>query len=582
MIDFGFDLAGRPEPRLARGAVVSALGALTEAAPLLVAYVVLDGIFNGSATWAWIGWCGAALAILLVANATLKTLGGIDNFIATYGLVCDARLRLTNHLRHLPMGYWSQQRTGAVSSLVTDEFALYTEIVTHAWSLVVVNLAKPIAIGVVLLIVDWRLGALAVATLPPALLAVPWSHRLLNRASERLAAARQRAHTRIVEYVQGVTTLREYDGAEAYLTSLRAELENLEWEQLRTELAPAPAIYAYKLAVWMGFAILVAVGAWGVSTGHIEPTRFLLAALLALQLYSAAGDLSDQLALARFASGTLERIRRLFQEPAQLDRPDAVPPDDSTVRFEQVSFSYADRPVVNNITAELRPGTVTALVGPSGSGKSTLAQLVYRLWDTGQGRITIGGVDVQEFPLAELQRRVGAVLQDVVLFAQTVRDNISLGRPDATEHEIIAAAKAARAHDFIMTLHAGYDTVLTEDGGTLSGGQRQRLSIARALLVDAPILVLDEATSSIDSHNERLVQEAIAELTRGRTVLVIAHRLWTIQHADQILVLDSGNLVQRGSHTELMAAGGLYRRLWDAQQTARGWRVRAGGVPRDE
>lgn len=578
LMDFGFDLAGRKDHRLVRGAVFSAAGAVAEALPLLVAFFVLRGVFEGRASWEWMPWIGGALLGCLALTTVLKSVGGIDSFIATHGLVCDARLRLADHLRRVPMGFWTEQRTGAVSSVLTEEFAVYAEIVTHVWSLVVTNLTKPLAIAVLLCVVDWRLGLVSVATLPVASLAIPWSYRLLNRATDALAQTRASANARLVEYVQGIGTLREYGQTGPFQDRLEIALAQLERQQMRTELAPAPALFAYKMLVWLGFCGLLAIGAWMVSVETLTASRFLLAALLALQLYDAAAELSNFLAMARFASRTLERIRSLYEEPIQPDvgEGDVDLAPNAPIVLEGVHFSYADRPAIRGVSARLEPGTMTALVGPSGSGKSTLAHLVTRLWDIEDGSISIGGTDIREIPLRQLHRHVSTVLQDVVLFRESVLENIRLGRPDASREDVIEAAKAARAHEFISELADGYDTVLDEGGGGLSGGQRQRLSIARALLLDAPILVLDEATSSVDPHNEALIQEALSELTRGRTVLVIAHRLWTVQAADQILVVDGGEIVERGTHRALLDHNGLYRRLWDTQHANLGWSIVGG------
>lgn len=573
MIDFGFDLAARLDHRLWRGTLLSALGAIVEASPLLIAYVALDGVFAGEVTWAWLPWIIGALVASVALTTALKAFGGIDNFTATYGLVCDARLNLADHLRRLPMGFWTQQRTGSVSSVITDEFALYTEIVTHVWSLAVSNLAKPLAIALIIIAVDWRLGLVAIFTIPFALLSIPWSHRLLDHAAARLADTKGRAHARLVEFTQGITTLREYSQVSTFHERLAGVLDELEVRQMKTEVAPAPALFTYKLLVWLGFSAVIAAGAWGVEHGHVAPTRFLLVALLSLQLYASTSELSDHLMMARFASRTLARIRDLFAQPVQPMPARGVAPSSARVSVEQVTFAYEDRAALRDIDAVFEPGTVTALVGPSGSGKSTLAHLLARLWDVDAGHVRIGDVDVREMSSTELSQSVAMVLQDVVLFCETVEDNIRLGRPEAPREEVIAAAKAARAHDFIMALPDGYDTVLSEGGADLSGGQRQRISIARALLLDAPVLILDEATSSVDSHNELLIQQALGELTRGRTVIVIAHRLWTIQRADQILVLDAGQIVERGDHDELLERRGLYSRLWDTQQESRSWAI---------
>lgn len=573
MIDFGFDLANRSEPRLQRGALLSALGAIIDVVPFVVTLVVLDGVFSGTATWAWMPWTIGALVGAFVISAVLKTYGGIDSFVATYGLVCDARLNLANHLRRLPMGFWNAQRTGHVGSIVTDEFAQYTELVTHVWSLVVVHIAKPLSIALVLFFFDWRLGLIGITTLPLAFATIPWAYRLLNRAADRLATTKSRAHAQLFEFIAGVGTLREYGRVDTFQERLAGVLDELEAEQMKMELAPAPALFAYKFVVWLGFAVIVTAGALGIAHQWIDPPRFVIAALISLQLFSSAADLSNHLAMARFASRTLHRIRELFKELPQPEPTHDRTPEHATVQLDRISFGYEEVPAISNISAVFQPGTVTALVGPSGSGKSTLVHLITRLWDVDDGRITIGGVDIRDMPLSRLHQHISTVMQDVVLFQETVEENIRLGRPSATREEVIAAAKAAQAHAFIEELPLGYDTVLGEGGTDLSGGQRQRISIARALLHDAPILVLDEATSSVDNHNERQIQRAINELTRGRTVIVIAHRLWTVQHADQILVLDQGQIVDQGTHSQLLTHEGLYRQLWTDQQASRGWKL---------
>ncbi|MEO1302130.1 MAG: ABC transporter ATP-binding protein [Myxococcota bacterium] len=574
MIDFGFDLAGRREPLLTRGAVFSAFASIAEVVPLTVAFFVLDAVFRETLRLDALPWVVAALLSSVALTWWLKTRGGYDNFAATYSLVCDTRLNLADHLRRLPMGFWSKQRTGTVSSVLTHEFGLYTEIVTHVWSLVVAHLAKPVAIAAVLLLMDWRLALLALLPVPLAVLSIPWSYRLLNRASDRLADVRGRADARLVEYVQGIKTLREYGQTGPFFTRLEEDLRRLEREMMRTELAPAPALFSYKLLVWLGFSLMVAGGVWAVSQELLSGSRFLLFALLSLPLYDSISELSSHLAAGRFASRTLERIRALFAEVPQTSVGTGRRLSSYDIEIDDVSFSYEERPAVQHINARIAAGEVTALVGPSGSGKSTLAHLITRLWDVDSGSIRIGGIDLREMPLSELRSQIATVFQDVALFHETVAWNIQLGKPDASREEVVEVAKAARAHDFIEALPDGYETVLGEGGADLSGGQRQRLSIARALLLDAPVLVLDEATSSVDPDTESQVQDALNTLMRDRTVIVIAHRLWTIRGADRILVLDRGRVVESGRHEELVEHGGVYRRMWDLQQDAVGWRLR--------
>lgn len=575
LMDFGFDLAGRKDPRLVRGTALAAVGGLLEAAPFFIAYLVLDAVFAGTVTMAWLPWVILSVLAVIAGATACNAYGGIDNFTASYGLVCDTRMNLIDHLRRLEMGFWNRERSGAISSLLTDQFNFYTEAATHVWSMVVGNLTKPVTLILIMLFVEPRLGLIPLISFALSLMSIPWAYRLMNRASDQLADQQKATNSRLVEFAQGVQTLREHDPKAEIRALLPEALEVLERQQLKTELAPAPAIFAYKAVTWAGFAVTFIVGALGVRAGWCSPSELFFVLLLSIPLYESMAILANYLALARFASRTLERIRAVFAEAEQAEPTTPKSPEGAAVRVEGVSFEYEDRPAVVEASAEFKPGTLTALVGPSGSGKSTLSKLIPRLWDVERGSIQVGGVDVKEMTLSELRGKVATVFQDVVLFAASVEDNIRLGRPEASREEVIKVAKAAEAHEFIEALPEGYDTVIGEGGADLSGGQRQRLSIARALLLDAPVLVLDEATSSVDSQHELQIQRAIGALTVGRTVIVIAHRLWTVQGADQILVLDKGRIVERGRHDSLLGEGGLYARMWNTQTTARGWSLKS-------
>lgn len=574
LVDFGFDLAGRKDPRLKRGAIWSVLGGLAELLPIIIAYFVLEGVVRERISQDWVYASAAALFVSVGLSALFKALGSLANFTSTYSLVCDARVRLADHLRRLPMGFWTKRRTGEVSSVLTDEFSLYSEVVTHVWSLIIASLAKPAGICVILFLLDWRMGLIATVASFAGLAAIPWTHRVLNRASDRLHRVKSDSHSVLVEYAQGVETLREFDRCSAYHPKIDSALRLLEKEQMRMELAPAPIVLSFKLVAWLGFCSMVLFGAGWVSDGSLDPLHLLLLLVLSLQLFEGASEISTFLALARFASRTLERIRALFDEDVQHSvvggpgdndlRQDDMQKADISIR--EISFSYEDRPAIRDLSASIPFGSVTALVGRSGSGKSTLAHLLNRLWDVQQGSIKVGTQRLDEIPLSQLRRQIAMVLQDVVLFRDTVENNIRLGRPGASREEVIRSAQAAQAHRFIQDLEHGYATVLSRGGQELSGGQRQRLAIARALLHDAPILILDEATASVDLESEAEIQEALGHLMVGRTVVVIAHRLWTIQSADQILFLQDGELIEQGAHDSLIEAQGPYRRLWDAQQ----------------
>lgn len=573
MMDFGFDLAGIREPRLKLGFVTASLGAIFEASPLLVAFFVVDRLLADEASPLGNASLVAVMVALLLSAFALKMVGSRLNFGATYELVCHTRLRLTEHLRRLPMGFWNKQRVGSTASVLTDEFSLYTEIATHSWGLVIANIALPGAIGAVLLWSDWRLGLLALAPVPFAILAIPWSYRLVNRAADGVRKQRLGAVDLMVEYVQGIETLRALRADQAYRERLERKLLVLEEEMMRAELLPAPAILTYGLLVFGGFAVVFGVGSMWIGSDALPVGRFFVVAVVALHFARTLSELVIYMSMARHAARTLERMRGLFAVRQQAEGTDASDLDHAGLEVRDISFAYDDQATLKHVSATFREGTVTALVGPSGSGKTTLAHLLTRLWDVDQGQVAIGGKDVRTLPLAALHDRTATVFQDVVLFQDSVLENIRLGRPDATLAEVQVAARAARAHDFIAALPDGYDTMLEAGGENLSGGQRQRISIARALIKDAPVLILDEATASVDLDEERLIQEAIGALMAGRTVIVVAHRLWTVQHADQILVLNEGRIVERGSHPELLDEHGLYRHLWDVQMDNRGWQM---------
>lgn len=572
MIDFGFDLAGREDRRLKPGLVFASIGALLEASPLLVTILVVERVLSGAPLPMSLPALAGALVVLLLVTYFFKIFGTRLNFGATYAMVCDIRLRTAEHLRRLPMGFWNAQRTGSSASALTDEFALYTEVVTHSWALVVANIALPVGMGAVLLFADWRLALLAFAPVPVAIAAIPWSFRLLNRSGDKVHAQRRTCADLLVEYIQGIETLRGLKADAHKRKELDVELRALERRMMEAELAPAPAIFTYSLLVFLGFVLLVAGGVFWVVPDGVPTARFVLVTMVALHFARSLQELVLYLAASRHAARTLQRLRALWAVDEQPEGTQTTESATLGLSVDHVAFSYEEQATLQDVSVAFAPGTVTALVGPSGSGKSTLAHLLTRLWDVNEGTIRLGGHDLRTLTLEDVQRQTATVFQDVVLFQGTVRDNLTLGRSDASDDDVVKAAKAARAHDFITALPDGYDTALRAGGEGLSGGQKQRLSIARALLKNAPVLILDEATASVDLDEERLIQEAIAELARGRTVVVVAHRLWTVQHADNIVVLQDGKVLQQGRHPALLDdADGLYRRMWDVQQDNRGF-----------
>lgn len=509
----------------------------------------------------------------------MKARANIETFGATYGLVADARLAVADGLSRLPMGVFTRNRRAVVADLLTGRFGLYQDVVSQVWGSIVANAALPVFLALILAVIDWRVAAVAVAFVPVAALAIPWSHRLLARAADRLAGQREDLVAGLLDQIEGARDLRHYDRDAFRRHRLEGELAVFEQAQMRAELAPAPALLVFAFLLHLGFAATALAAALLAGGEGGSPAGLVLLLVLGLRFGRAVLDLGLNLAEARFARETLARMRALVAEPPLPEPTMDATPADASIALDGVSFAYDatdDTAALYGIDGIIPAGSMVALVGPSGSGKSTLAHLIGRLWDVGGGAIRIGGVDVRAMTATTLAGQVALVLQDVVLFEGSIADNIRLGRPEASDAEVEHAAHAARAHEFITALPDGYATCLDAEGGPLSGGERQRVAIARALLKDAPILVLDEATASIDPGQETEIRQALGALMRGRTVVAIAHRLWTVVDASQIWVMEGGRIVQRGTHDVLFAEeSGLYRRLWDAQEGTHSWRIGA-------
>ena len=567
----GFDLAGRSDPDLAKGVLWGVLAAACD----LVPYIVLLAVFR-----VVLGQ-GAEVPLLLISGALLlaflsawvfKARALLDSFTATYGLVADMRLATADRLGCMSMGRVAHHRGATLADLFTDRFTLYQDIVTHMWWQVSSAIGFPVMLWLLLMVVDWRLGLSIAAFVPVVALIVPWSFSLLDRATDKVIPARDQVANRIVEIAEGAKEIRVLDPARSRLAAAMAAVVDLEKKSLATELAPAPAVLAFGFLWSVSLAVAIVFGALLWAQGAISAFALIAGLVLAERLASSLSDLGMFLIEYRFARRALATIREFALEPIQGTGVPSAFPSGATIEFDDVHFSHAGEATLSGISLTIAEGTMTAIVGPSGAGKSTLVSLIARLWDVDRGAVRIGGVDVRDLPPETLNATVSMVLQDVSLFELSVEDNIRLGKPDAGREEVEAAARAARIHDRIVELPGGYDTVLKGDVH-LSGGERQRLAIARALLKDAPILILDEATASVDLDNERLIQEALENLTVGRTVVVIAHRLWTVREAGQIAVLDQGTLVRVALHEVLIEEEGVYRRLWECQQDAQGWQI---------
>jgi permease and ATP-binding protein of yersiniabactin-iron ABC transporter len=562
-----------------RFAMALAIGgsALSVLSLALVAFT-LHALLTTPHTWPWALMTG--LLASTVGAFLLRQVAFRHSHYAAFRLEAILRTRLADHIPHLPLGRVQTLGAGQIAKVIHDDVKALHVFVADSTPMVARAYASPLLATLVLLWLDWplALAALAVPVTGFAILGV--IVRNSRETSERYNNAREQVAAAVVEFVQAMPVVRTFDtGSTSFGRYQRALLDYLK--VLKDWYASVRFSSRFSLAILSTLptlTVLLWVGGWRFAHGTQDFSTWIAALLIGAGLAEAILPMMSLHHLVQKTRISIERIQQILAEPPLPEVPaPGRQPADASVVFEHVSFSYekADIPALQDVSFTAAPGTITALVGPSGAGKSTVARLIPRFWDVDTGRVRVGGTDVRDMTADTLMQQVAFVFQDTFLFATSIADNIRLGCPDASMDDVIAAARAAQAHDFISALPKGYETRAGERGTFLSGGQRQRITIARAILQNRPILVLDEATAFADPENEAALVRALSALMHGKTVLMVAHRLATIQNADQILVFDQGRLAERGQHDDLLQRHGVYARLWQSGQDAGQWTLPA-------
>lgn len=571
--------AGRYKKRLYLGSVCSFFSSLATAIPTMVAAYALDKAIQAY-------WTNTAIEPALIWQTLWIIVGSIAlNFLLSYlravlqesigtEVAAGQRIHLGDVLKRVPLGYFSQNSVGDILVGVTTELSVLELQGMKMVDAVINGYAKFIAIVLCLIFFSPVAAAISVIGVVLSALALHGISRHSEKTATTAHEAVENMSGAAIEYIRGLSIVKSFGQEGASTQSFRSANKALKDIRIGIEKGFTPFNCLHLFALKLASMGIVFICAWQAAQGQMSMTFFLMFVLFSFVMFGSVENINDAAHLLGVIDSAMDKLEALENaEYIDQDGTD-IKPTSYDIEFKDVSFGYDDRMVLHDLNFTIPQNATTAIVGPSGGGKTTLCNLIARFYDVNSGTITLGGTDIRAFTCDSLLRNISMVFQNVYLFRDTIKNNIKFGRPDAADEQIIAAAKAARCHDFIMALPDGYDTVIGEGGSSLSGGEKQRISIARAMLKDAPIVILDEATASIDPENEHLIQEAISALTHGKTIVTIAHRLATIENADQILVIDGGTVAQRGTHKELLEQEGTYKTFIKIREQAEGWRIK--------
>jgi ATP-binding cassette subfamily B protein len=541
---------------------------------LAVTWVLFDALTNPGAPLniaALVGLCVSLLVSLALLHLVSKR-AYLEMFDEAYGLCAEGRLAMGDHLRKLSMGFFNARDPGAIGSYLITDYANIEFIFTHLVPQAVGALTMPLLLLLVLATQNWRMALAAALVIPLSIPLTFITRAFIHFFGKRHQKTKIEAASRMLEYVQGMRLIKAFNLTGAKFERLEKVFRRFKSLSIKLEGGSGPTVLLSGFVLHSGQTLIILLGLTWLFAGTLPLPAYIMFLIMGVRVYEPLIQVFVFLAELNYYKISVDRIEDLRTTPALSGTQRQLQPANYRVAFEDVSFHYLDTDVLRDINVAIPEHSFVALVGPSGSGKTTMTRLIARFWDVTAGRITLGGHDLRDYDPATVLASISMVFQDVYLFNDTVLNNIRVGKTEATEEEIIAAAIAARCHDFISKLPDGYETMVGESGSTLSGGEKQRISIARAMLKGAPIVLLDEATAALDPENELHIQEAIDGLVREKTVIVIAHRLNTVVHADTIVVLEDGRIIEQGTHDELMRARGLYRRMWDEQQRVRAWK----------
>ncbi|MFV0394137.1 MAG: ABC transporter ATP-binding protein [Coprobacillaceae bacterium] len=568
-----FDFAGEQKKYLIKGTVLAVINSMFKAMQLLAVSVVLQAIVEDTVSMSTVYTSLGIMVISIIGNIIFGHTSRMSSVDGTFNMCTDKRIAIGERMKYMPMGYFNSNSLGDITAVVTNTLEDLQNIGPRIMEATTHGFIYAGIITLMLMFFDWRIGCIMVG----GIIVFGFITSIMQRQSRKASPLRVASQTKLVgailEYVQGMSIVKSFNLiGDAHKTMDQAIIE-AEKQNVNLEFTFNPYMFFQTVALKLASLLIVFSSIAFYFDGTMTLSNCLLMLLASFLIYSqleTAGSLS---ALLRTIDIGMENISAIYESPVMdIDGKD-IKTKTYDIIGKNVSFAYGNKSIINNVDFKIPEKTTTAIVGPSGSGKTTLCNLIARFWDLDSGEITIGNTDVKAYTLDSLLTNISMVFQNVYLFNDTIINNIRFGKPNATKAEVIEAARKACCHDFITALPEGYNTMIGEGGATISGGEKQRISIARAILKDAPIIILDEATANVDPENESRLQLAIEELTKDKTIIMIAHRLKTVQNADQILVLDEGKIVQKGTHEILIKENGIYADFINIREQAVGWKL---------
>ena len=569
-----FDFCGETNKRkFTKSIFLGVLKALFEALKIPAIAVTLQGVLSGNLTVQHILLSLGIMLFSIAGNAFANYRSTMLQCEAGYGTCADKRIEIAEHLKYLPMGYFNQNSLGYITSVATNSMEALADVATRVVMMVTQGILTTAVVVLMICAFDLRIGGIAIL----GILLFFAVNSLLQKKAKEIAPTKDAADRKLVEkvleYIQGIAEVKSYNLTGEKSKALNRAVDENTAANIKLEITFVPIMFLQSLTAKLIGVVIAGVSVAFYLNGTMELLNAVVMVIAAFILFGALDSAGSYSALLRNVDLNVSKAQSVLDMPTMdIDGRD-ITPTNYDIDVENVEFSYDKRKIIDGVSIHIPQKTTTAIVGPSGGGKTTLCHLIARFWDVDRGCVRLGGMNVKDYSMDSLMKNFSFVFQSVYLFQDTIANNIRFGQPDAPMEKVIEAAKKACCHDFIMALPDGYETIIGEGGANLSGGEKQRISIARAIMKDAPIIILDEATANVDPESEQELTTAIEALTKEKTIMMIAHRLKTVRHADNILVIDGGKIVQSGTHDELMHQGGIYRRFVESRELAVGWKV---------